>query len=55
MDKTYERQICHYLYSESTGEPLMNIVPGTAWDEIGDEFRCPHCQATKKMFIEVRG
>lgn len=53
MSRSYEYQICHYVYSESSGEALVDIEPGTTWDEIGEAFQCPHCQAKKKLFIEV--
>lgn len=53
MYKDYECTICHYVYSEASGEPLVGIEAGVPWDELGDEFQCPHCQAKKKMFREV--
>jgi len=37
----------------TSGEALVDIEPGTTWDEIGEAFQCPHCQAKKKLFIEV--
>lgn len=53
MYKSYECQICHYVYSEASGEPLANIGAGVRWEDLGDEFQCPHCQAKKKMFRVV--
>ncbi|MFV9651416.1 rubredoxin [Pseudomonas citrulli] len=53
MEKAYECQICHYVYLESLGESLVNVEPGTTWEEIGEKFRCPHCHAEKKMFKEI--
>ncbi|MNY44898.1 Anaerobic nitric oxide reductase flavorubredoxin [compost metagenome] len=53
MSKEYECQLCHYTYSEADGEPLENIEPGTQWDDLSENFKCPHCRAKKKMFKEV--
>lgn len=53
MYKSYECQICHYVYDEVSGEPLVGVDAGTRWEELGEEFQCPHCQAKKRMFKEV--
>lgn len=53
MSKEYKCQLCHYTYSETDGEPLEDIKPGTQWDELSEDFRCPHCRAKKKMFKEI--
>lgn len=53
MSKSYECQICHYVYSKLTGEPLADVVAGTTWEQIGEDFKCPHCHANKKMFREA--
>ncbi len=53
MHKSFECQICHYVYSEASGEPLLGVNAGTTWEELGHEFQCPHCQAKKKMVKEI--
>jgi rubredoxin len=53
MYKSYECQICHYVYEEVSGEFLVGVDAGTRWEELGEEFQCPHCQAKKRMFREV--
>jgi len=44
---------CKYVYVESDGEETENIIPGTKWDDLGDDFRCPFCRAKKKAFSEI--
>jgi len=38
------------VYDEAEGCPDMGVAPGTAWDDIPDDFVCPLCGAGKDMF-----
>ena len=45
--------ICGYTYDPETGEPSMGIPPGTAFEDLPEEFLCPICSAGKDYFKEV--
>ena len=39
------------LYSiTEKGEERRDVAPGTAWEDVPDDFRCPLCGAVKNMF-----
>ena len=53
--KTYMCLICGFIYDEAAGLPQEGIPPGTRWEEIPPNWRCPECDARKEDFemIEV--
>lgn len=44
---------CGYIYDEATGDPQGGIPPGTKWDDIPDDWRCPDCGLLKAEFEMV--
>ena len=44
---------CGWVYEQGLGDPLSDIPPGTAWDDIPDDWRCPDCGAAKSDFDMV--
>ena len=46
----YVCDVCGYIYDENTGEPEMDVTPGTKWDEVPDTFKCPLCGVGKDDF-----
>ena len=48
--KTYQCQICGFIYDESKGCPEEGIAPGTRWEDIPDDWCCPHCGVGKGDF-----
>ncbi|KYK29050.1 MAG: rubredoxin [Candidatus Proteinoplasmatales archaeon SG8-5] len=42
--------ICGWVYDEEEGFPGGGIDPGTSWQDVPDDFRCPMCGAMKKWF-----
>jgi len=42
--------ICGYVYDESAGIPENGIAPGTKWEDVPDDFKCPLCTAPKSVF-----
>jgi rubredoxin len=57
MDK-YVCVFCGYVYDPEQGDPDGGIAPGTAFEDIPDDWVCPVCGATKnnfKSFAEVMG
>jgi len=48
--KRYICQSCGFVYDEAQGWPVDGIMPGTAWEDVPDDWECPHCGATKSDF-----
>ena len=46
----YECQVCGYIYNEELGNPEGGIAPGTAWEDVHPEWRCPVCKAEIALF-----
>ena len=44
--------ICTYTYDEAKGIPEAGIEPGTRWEDLPGEWKCPWCGAGKEMFRE---
>lgn len=58
MSQEYKRYmclLCGWIYDEAKGLPEHDIQPGTRWEDISVNWRCPDCGATKSDFemIEV--
>ncbi|MCK4756908.1 MAG: rubredoxin [Thermoplasmata archaeon] len=45
--------ICGWIYDPEAGTPSQDVEPGTPWDEVDPEFRCPKCGAAKKWFEAI--
>jgi rubredoxin len=41
---------CGYCYDEALGDPAHGIAPGTAWEDVPEDWCCPQCGATKSDF-----
>lgn len=48
--KKWQCFFCGYIYDEAVGDPEHGIAPGTAWEDVADDFFCPDCGATKVDF-----
>ena len=51
--KKYQCTICGYVYDPEKGDPDSNVEPGTAFDDLADDWTCPECGADKDMFEEM--
>ena len=49
MDK-YFCNPCGYTYDPEKGDPEHGIAPGTAFEDIPDDWVCPICGIDKSMF-----
>ena len=57
MEK-YVCPICGYVYDPEVGDPDHGIPPGTAFEDLPDDWHCPYCGATKnscQSFSSVMG
>jgi rubredoxin len=48
--KKYECDVCGYIYDPATGDPDNGVAPGTAFEDLPDDWVCPECGAEKDMF-----
>jgi flavorubredoxin/rubredoxin len=48
--RKYICTVCRYIYDPAKGDPDSGIPPGTPFDNIPDDWVCPLCCASKKMF-----
>jgi rubredoxin len=46
----YVCSICGYVYDEAQGIPEAGIAPGTAWEDLPQDWVCPLCGAEKGLF-----
>ena len=49
----YICQVCRYIYDPAKGDPSGGIPPGTPFEKIPDNWVCPICRVSKKMFKPV--
>jgi flavin reductase (DIM6/NTAB) family NADH-FMN oxidoreductase RutF/rubredoxin len=47
---TFTCQICGYQYNPDEGDPTAGIPPGTPFEELPDDYKCPICNASKEYF-----
>nr|WP_275939073.1 rubredoxin [Polyangium spumosum] len=50
MNKKYRCLVCAHVYDPAIGDPDTGIAPGTAFEDIPDDWYCPECGASKADF-----
>ena len=45
----YLCSMCNYIYDEARGEPHHGIRPGTKFEDLPDDYRCPVCALDPKI------
>lgn len=48
--KQYMCVICGFIYDEAKGLPDEGIPPGTRWEDVPMNWKCPECGAGKEDF-----
>jgi rubredoxin len=51
--KKYECLACSYVYDPEKGDDTQGIEPGTAFEDLPDNWVCPDCGVGKDMFEPV--
>ncbi len=46
----WECPVCGYIYDPKKGDPAAGIPPGTAFENLPDDWVCPVCGTDKKRF-----
>lgn len=45
--------LCGYVYDPEQGDPLGGVEPGTAFENISNNWVCPICGASKSEFEPI--
>jgi rubredoxin len=48
--KKYVCDLCGWVYDPAIGDPENDIAPGTAFEDIPEDWVCPECGAGKEDF-----
>jgi rubredoxin len=51
--KKYVCDVCGWEYDPEVGDPEHGIAPGTAFEDLPDDFECPLCGVGKDQFSPV--
>ncbi len=51
----WECLACGYIYDPAVGDPDGGIPPGTAFEDLPDDWVCPQCGVGKDMFEKIEG
>jgi len=46
----YVCDVCGYVYDPENGDPDNGVPPGTAFEDLPDEWVCPLCGMGKEVF-----
>lgn len=50
---SYLCSACSWMYDPEVGDPDGGIAPGTAWEDIPDDWVCPLCGVGKEAFTPI--
>lgn len=53
--KKYICTVCEYIYDPAQGDPESGIEPGTAFEDIPDDWTCTLCGVGKEDFEPYEG
>ncbi len=48
--KKYVCNVCGYVYDPKVGDPDNEVKPGTAFEDLPDDWVCPECGVGKEDF-----
>lgn len=48
--KKYVCTVCGWVYDPAKGDPDNGIKPGTAFEDLPDDWTCPECGVGKEDF-----
>lgn len=53
--KKYVCDVCGYVYDPGKGDPDNGVAPGTAFEDLPEDWVCPECGVEKDQFSEYEG
>ena len=48
--KKYQCTVCDYIYDPEIGDEESDIAPGTAFEDLPEDWVCPDCGEPKESF-----
>ena len=45
--------VCGYVYDPEQGDPDNDVKPGTAWEDVPEDWLCPACGVGKDSFEKI--
>lgn len=51
--KKYSCDVCDYIYDPAVGDPDNGIEPGTAFEDLPDDWVCPLCGVGTSNFTVI--
>lgn len=51
--KRYKCKVCGYIYDPDNGEPRRDTPPGTPFEKLDNNWKCPKCGAGINRFIPI--
>jgi rubredoxin len=51
--KKWQCTVCGFVYDPAIGDPDSGIQPGTAFEDIPENWICPECGVSKDLFEEI--
>ena len=51
--KKYKCLMCGYIYNPAVGDVENDIEPGTAFEDLPDDWTCPECGVGKDEFEPI--
>ncbi len=48
--RRYQCTVCGHIYDEKDGDPDTGIAPGTRWEDVPEDWRCPECGTVKSDY-----
>jgi len=49
----YQCNVCGYVYDPAKGDPTQSIEPGTAFEDLPEDWVCPECGVGKEEFTLI--
>jgi len=50
----WECGVCWAVYEPGLGDAVAQVPPGTAFEALPADWRCPHCDSAKEKFLQKR-
>jgi len=50
MSQKYICTVCDYIYDPEVGDTDSDSAPGTAFEDLPEEWECPDCGVSKEDF-----
>lgn len=49
----FECGVCWHVYDPAEGDPVGQIPPGVAFEDLPEEWCCPNCDGTRAKFLRL--